>query len=154
MKADELLTRLGKVTANAQVFEILTARILGTCIGVETDLAIRVTRRLQLRASLGLIDELVETGSSRVDPDKVRAWLKLADKAIEARNRVMHTAWHGNPKTGEVLGIIGKKGLFESRSSDDLQKDHESIVVAVDEAAKLLGMESISSGTDSAGDKP
>ena len=148
MRADELFLRLGKITANAQVFEIVTARVLGSCLGLENDVAIRLARRLQLRACLGLIDELVESENTRLDPEKVKAWLKSADKAVEARNRVMHTAWHGDPKTGELLGVIGRKGLFESRSSDDLQKDHESLAAAVNEAAELLGMEPIPASAD------
>lgn len=141
MKVDELATELGKVTANAQAFELITFLVLGGCLGLNNDLAIRVGQLLSTNARLGLIEELARLNESRLDPAGVLAWIKMARDANEARNRVIHSPWHGDPETQEMLGVLNRKVAWEARAAEHLKKDRKTLKAAIDGAAKLIDIE-------------
>jgi hypothetical protein len=134
----ELLTLLGKATSNGQAFEVHVALVLGRLLGLENEVALRVGRRLQISACLDLIAELALLPSSQLDVTRIQPWLKVARTANDARNRVIHSPWYGDPSTGRLQGVITKKGGVETRSAAQLQRDVDSILLATEEAQALL----------------
>jgi hypothetical protein len=138
LEPTELLTLLGKATANGQAFEFHVALVLGRLLGLEKDVALRVGRRLPIERCLDLISELASLPGSQIDSSRVQPWLKVAEAANNARNRVIHSPWYGDPSTGKLQGVITKKAGFDKRSAADLQRDVDTILLATQEAQALL----------------
>jgi hypothetical protein len=91
MDADEFHKLLGKATSQAQSFEMAVHAVLGGCLGLNNELALRPGGHLSLRTALEVIAEIAATPKCQLDGNRVQQWLPSANKANTARNRVIHT---------------------------------------------------------------
>jgi hypothetical protein len=139
VRSEELLTLLGKATANGQALELTVALVLGRLLNLPDEPALRIGRRLSIPASLETITELAALASSPLGLDGVKAWVQLARVASDARNRVIHSPWLGDPATGELRGVITRQSGTQSRSAADLQQDITSMWVAIEGGHALVG---------------
>src|SRR6266446_10727048 len=110
----EIYKRLGKVVMNGQALE-LSIRLLLMKTLRSKEAAPRIAGRLGARSTLDLI------GALTTDP-AIRAWLPQANKAIEARNEAIHTAWFTDPATQEIRVWRRYTLEEEPRSPAELEK--------------------------------
>jgi NaMN:DMB phosphoribosyltransferase len=80
------LVLLGTIAANGQAFEAAVATVLGRTLGVEQHVAVVLAGYMQTSGVLNAIDSLTTE-------DEVKRWVKVARKASEARNKMIHGAW-------------------------------------------------------------
>jgi len=144
MNADEFLKLLGKATSNAQTFEVSVHLVLGGCLGLNNELALRLGSHLAISTALDVIAELAPTPNCQLDGRRVQEWLPTARDANAARNRVIHSPWYGDPSTGKMLGVINakKKGAAVwsvPRSASDLQADSDRMRTTAEAAHALVG---------------
>lgn len=144
MDADEFLKMLGKATSNAQSFEVSVHLVLGGCLGLNIELAMRLGAHLAIGTALDVLAEVAATPKCHLDGTQVHQWLPSARQANTARNRVIHSPWYGDPSTGKMLGVLNarKKGAAvwaESRSATDLRKDIDLLQTVAEEAHRIVG---------------
>ena len=145
MQGNELLLLLGKAVSNGQAFELVTCLVLGKCLGlpIETDhrAAILVGQRLSTATRLDLVSELAGVVDIDLDQDQLRCWVASARNATAERNRVVHWAWHGDPASGEFMGVITKRGRAEPRDKQEIQAAITATRIAIEDGYRLLGLE-------------
>jgi hypothetical protein len=146
MDADEFHKLLGKATSNAQTFEMAVHLVLGGCLGLNNELALRLGHHLTIRTALEVIAELAATPKCQLDPTRVQHWLPTATEANIARNRVIHSPWVGDPATGKMIGVIDVKKKGPSvwtvpRSAVELQADIDRMRTAAEDGHALLGLQ-------------
>ena len=129
---------LGLATARGHQLEIVTSDLLGRALIVP-----HAKARL-LAASLGQYSALtvLQTLSSRhdcgqLDPAALASWVRKAEAANTARNRVMHSPWvteDGDPGPS----LVPTRGvLSEPRGEAELREDIALMAAAVEAVSAL-----------------
>jgi len=118
---EQHLMLLGKIAANGQAFELAAASVLGQTIGVKQHVAGVVAGHMQTAGVLNTIESLTTD-------ELVKSWVKLARKASEARNKLIHGAW-GRSESDPSLDVHIQRGKFRY-GADRL--------VELEEAVRLL----------------
>lgn len=145
MTGEELLLLLGKVVRNGHAFEFATCLVLGRCIGLpvekEHESSILIGQRLSTAARLDLIQELA-VRQDTLDRTQLASWLRDARQANDERNRIIHSPWHEDPISGEVLGAITRRGQVEPWKEERIQAAIDATRKAIEGAMGVLGLDS------------
>jgi len=128
-----LARRLGLVVLGGQVLEITVTAHLGQVLNLATfEAAEGIAGRLGVTPTLDLIASLTT--------DKgVKAWAKLARRAVEARNHTIHTPWFEDPETHQ-LGILERRPRVRRvyRSPKEVQRTIDLLQQAGRDGAALV----------------
>ncbi|WP_202567164.1 hypothetical protein [Agreia sp. COWG] len=118
----EHLLLLGKIAVNGQSLELIAGIVLGQTLGVKQHVAGVIAGHMQISGVLNVIDALTTDVA-------VKSWVKLARKASEARNKMIHGAWAFDESLEAEGGVHIQRGRF---------RDGGDRVAELTEAVNLL----------------
>ncbi len=132
------LTLLGLATARGHQLEMVTSDLLGRALLVPHAKARLLATSLGQYAAITVLQTLsMRRDCGSLDPAALGAWVKTAEAANAARNRVTHSPWitgDGDPGPSRVL----TRGLLpEPRGEAELRNDIALMAAAVEGASQL-----------------
>jgi hypothetical protein len=117
MNSEGHLRLLGEGAGRSQQLELCTAQVLARALPVGESTARLLASKSGQSAILQVLDELARRREcASLDPDAVAAWVKVAQAANQARNRMIHGAWVTDGGT-EVAAVFGER-FDENRSEE------------------------------------
>jgi hypothetical protein len=113
--------------------------MLARALAIPESNARLLTNAMGQHGTLGVLERLaIGNDCGGLEPKDLRAWLKQAQAANEARNRVMHSPWVTDDEGGAVAFVLTKLSVLEPRTQEDLQPDIATLTAAVKGALGLL----------------
>jgi hypothetical protein len=97
----ELELHLGKVASKGQQFEVTVSLVLTQSLQVSQEIGPAVGGHLGVARALQLINLLAGAPNFPLDSQKVKEWVKQAEKANRSRNGAIHEPWVAHAETGE-----------------------------------------------------
>jgi hypothetical protein len=139
MNSEGHLRLLGEGAGRSQQLELCTAQVLARALPVGESTARLLASKSGQSAILQVLDELARRREcASLDPDAVAAWVKVAQAANQARNRMIHGAWVTDGGT-EVAAVLANGSMkIVPRSEWELQSDIDALATAVKAALQLL----------------
>ena len=139
MDSDTHLRLLGEATGRSQQLELCTTQMLARALAIPESNARLLTTAMGQHGTFGVLERLATRKEcGRLEPKDLRAWLKQAQAANEARNRVMHSPWVTDDEGEGVTFVLTRLSVLEPRAQEDLERDIATLTAAVRGALSLL----------------
>jgi len=138
MNHEEHLRLLGEGTGRSQQLELCTTQVLSRALSVAESTARLLASKLGQAATLQVLDELASRGEcASLDPGALAAWVKIAQRANQARNRIIHGAWVTDGGSHVVAILANGSMKTVPRNEAELRGDIDALATAVKTALDL-----------------
>jgi hypothetical protein len=124
---DEHNLRLGKAVMNSHALELVALIVLAQSLGVSIQVGSIVSNHAGLRSTLAIIRSVSELPDYPLDAGAVKEWLKLAERAVTARNRVIHTPWM-QTESGQLAATLHPGWVTHPAASTDVDEDADLLM--------------------------
>jgi hypothetical protein len=123
MDADALALHLGRAVMNSQYFEMAVGVVYARSLGLRDEVGLQRAGKVGVNSALAKIRSRMGLPGYALDPVAVSAWLKLAQRAMEARNVVIHSPWFAETPGGELTRRIPRSsGMMEFADPTDVER--------------------------------